>query len=92
MGWPLKVYIVMHEGERKVRIPVFDVEGRCYSAVMIPLDQSDKSMMSHFEGYRIRHEVGKTIEEAVAYCEKWIKENLWDDVKVLEEQVLQNTA
>jgi len=92
MGWPVRVYIAVHKGERKVEIPVFDIQGRCYSAVMIPLDRSDKSLLDHYQDYRIRHEVGKTIEEAVAYCEKWIKENLWDDVKVLEEQTPQNKA
>ena len=91
MGWPVKIYIAVHKGERKVEIPVFDVQGR-YSAVMIPLDRSDKSLLGHFQDYRIRHEVGKTIEETVAYCEKWIKENLWDDIKVLEEQTPQNKA
>ncbi len=86
MGCPVKVYIAVHEGERKVEIPVFDVYDRYYSAVMIPLARGDKSLMSNFQDYRIRHEVGKTIKEAVACCEKWIKENLWEDVEVLEEQ------
>jgi len=83
MGWPIKVYLAKRNGEDKIQIPVFDVQGRCYSAVMIPLVRDDEFLMSHFQV--IHHELGETIEGAVANCEKWIKENLWDDVDVLQE-------
>ncbi len=86
MSGPVKVYAAIHDGETKIQIPVFDVQGRCYSAVMVPLARSEERLMSHFQKYKIRHELGETIELAVAECEKWIKENLWEDVDVLEDR------
>jgi hypothetical protein len=29
MGWPVKIYVAVQSGEIKIKIPVFDVEGRC---------------------------------------------------------------
>jgi hypothetical protein len=53
---------------------------------MIPIASGDKSLMRHSQDYRIRKEEGKKIEEAVACCEKWIKENLCNDVEIREDQ------
>lgn len=86
MGWPIKVYLAKRNGEDKIQILVFDVQGRCYSAVMIPLARDDTFLMNRFQDPHTCHETGETIEAAVANCEKWIKENLWDDVDVIEEQ------
>lgn len=79
MGWPVKTYVALHNGESKISIPVFEGEGRYFSAVMIPTARDDNTLMRQFQEYKIRHELGVTIEEAVANCKSWIKENVWDN-------------
>ena len=86
MGSPVKVYAVVQNGEIKIEIPVFDVEGRCFSAVMIPIARGDTRLMSHFGQHKMGHEVGKTIELAVAACERWVKTNLGQDAAIREKQ------
>jgi hypothetical protein len=86
MGWPVKVYDAIHNGEVKIQIPVFNVHPHCYSAVMLPVARSDEYLITHFQEHKIRQELGETIEGAVGECESWIKENLWEDVAVVEER------
>ena len=88
MGPPVKVYLAFCKGEIKIEIHVINGEGY-YSAVRIPLDSGDKSLMSNFQNEnRNRQEVGKTIEEAIARCEAWIKKNLCEDVEIRESRTL----
>jgi len=86
MGYPVKIYTVIQNEETKIEIAVFDVEGRCYSAVMFPVAPGDDRLMEHFKEHKIRQELGKTIELAIAGCETWIKENLGQDVVVHEKR------
>ncbi len=65
MGWAIKVYNAIHKGETKIRIAVFEVPPRFYSAVIIPISRSDEDLISHFQEHKIRHEIGETIESAV---------------------------
>lgn len=88
MGSPVKVYDAIHNGEAKIQIPVFEVHPRCYSAVMVPIARSDEYLIGRFQEHKIRHELGETIEDAVFKCKSWIKENLWEDVGVVEEPSL----
>lgn len=85
MGWAVKVYYAIHNGETKIKIPVFQVHARCYSAVMLPVARNDEYLITRFQEHKMRHELGETIEGAVSECESWIKKNLWDDVTVIEE-------
>jgi hypothetical protein len=85
MGWAVKVYDAIHSGETKIKISVFEVHPRCYSAVMLPVARSDEYLITRFQEHKLRHELGETIEDAVDKCESWIKENLWDEVTVIEE-------
>lgn len=84
MGGPVKIYIAVENGKTKIEIPVFDVEGRCYSAVMFPVAREDLRLMSHFKEHEILNELGNSVELAVAACERWIKEKLGQDVTVHE--------
>lgn len=88
MGWAIKIYEAIHNGETKIRIPVFEVRPRWYSAVIIPVAQSDEYLMTRFQEHKLRHELGETIEDAVEMCKKWIRSNLWQDVNVIEERKL----
>jgi hypothetical protein len=84
MGYPVKIYVAVQNEETKIMIPVFDVEGKCYSAVMLPLARGDLQLMSHFNKNEKRHELGNTVELAVEACETWIREKLGPNVAVLE--------
>ncbi|HCX89592.1 MAG TPA: hypothetical protein DHT43_03535, partial [Deltaproteobacteria bacterium] len=88
MGWAVKVYDAIHSGETKIKIPVFEVHPRCYSAVMLPVARSDEYLITRFQEHKLRHELGETIEDAVEMCKKWIRINLWQDVHVIEESKL----
>ena len=85
MGWAVRVYDVIHNGETKITIPVFEVNPRCFSAVMLPVARSDEYLVTRFKEHKMRQELGGTVEDAVDKCESWIKENLWNDVTVIEE-------
>lgn len=91
MGSAIKVFHVFCKGESKseskIEIQVFD-EGRYYSAVMIPLDSGDPSLMILFQNHPKPQEVGTTIEEAVTCCKKWIKKHLCEDVQIRESRTL----
>jgi hypothetical protein len=86
MGWAVKMYKAIHNGETKINIPVFEVHHGLYSAVMIPIAKSDDYLVSRFQEHKVRQELGETVEHAVGKCESWIKKTLWDNVTVIEEQ------
>jgi hypothetical protein len=85
MGYPVKVYVAVQNGETKIEIRVFDMEGICYSALMLPVPSGDARLMSLFKD-KIPTLEGKTIKLAIDACEKWIKANLGQDVVVREKQ------
>jgi len=52
---------------------------------MLPVARSDEYLVTRFKEHKMRQELGGTVEDAVDKCESWIKENLWNDVTVIEE-------
>jgi hypothetical protein len=84
MRYPVKIYVAVQNKETKIVIPVFDIEDRGYSAMMLPLARGDSQLMSHFEKNVKRQEHKKTVELAIEACETWIKERLGPDVAVFE--------
>jgi len=84
MSYPVKIYVAVQNEETKIVIPVFYMEDRGYSAVMLPLARGDSQLMSHFETNEKRHEPGNTVELAVEACKTWIKAKLGPNVAVFE--------
>ena len=87
-AYPVKVYTAIQKGETKIEIAVFEINGKGYGAIIMPVASGDGQLMSHFQKSKLRLEVGKTIEAAVAQCEKWIKANLGQDVVTVEKRTL----
>lgn len=85
MGWAVRVFDVIHDGETKITIPVFEVNPLCYSAVMLPVARGDEHLVTRFQGHKTRQELGGTVESAISECKSWIEKNLWDDITVIEE-------
>jgi len=85
MSHPVALYCAIHDSETKITIPVFEIPGFGFHAVMIPVARRDAEMMKHFVDPKLPSELDSTAEAAIGKCRSWIEGHISAQYEVLKE-------